>query len=431
VCVRVGVRARAGLLCSNMSGPSDRISAQGWGLLSIDWSNWKGFGESDGWAKASPMDCEERLAQQAAITAAVSPSTRVFVYRNSILALPWFSSVRAKLQDPDYSNWFLSFPHPLPVFPGKHHGNLTCDTHWQPPKCSTKFHDTGQTPGYPSGDGNCLAPGCDCGEVPCAQYIFNHSATSVVNNQTFLQWFVDDYLFGPNGGGNKHVSGFFFDDMFNPEGATESAGSLKNLGLSVARGKQMSADYWANMAHVYETLVGRGKFSWQQLWYGQRYGTEDLQPPWPEKAEVFRYLAGTASPPPRVTRGGCATQLRQLCHESSPAQTRAMIFGYTPAQGRRSAATDNLTHFETDLANFLLVRGPHAYLGHGWTGCGPQHAGTAYEYPSALNQDYGKPLGLCRETAPGSSIFVREWTGATVQMDCRRWLPSITMKATQ
>ena len=25
--------------------------------------------------------------------------------------------------------------------------------------------------------------------------------------------------------------------------------------------------------------------------------------------------------------------------------------------------------FEADLANFLLVRGPHAWLGHGWHGC--------------------------------------------------------------
>ena len=28
-------------------------------------SNWKGTGTSDGWAKKSPMDCEERLATQA------------------------------------------------------------------------------------------------------------------------------------------------------------------------------------------------------------------------------------------------------------------------------------------------------------------------------------------------------------------------------
>ena len=35
------------------------------------------------------QDCEERLALQAQMTTASSPSTRVWVYRNSILALPW------------------------------------------------------------------------------------------------------------------------------------------------------------------------------------------------------------------------------------------------------------------------------------------------------------------------------------------------------
>ena len=28
-----------------------------------------------------------------------------------------------------------------------------------------------------------------------------------------------------------------------------------------------------------------------------------------------------------------------------------------------------LPEFEADLANFLLTRGPYAWLGHGWLGC--------------------------------------------------------------
>lgn len=46
------------------------------------------------------MDCEERLTTQVAMTTAASPSTKVWVYRNSILALPWYTSVRVKLEDP-------------------------------------------------------------------------------------------------------------------------------------------------------------------------------------------------------------------------------------------------------------------------------------------------------------------------------------------
>ena len=83
----------------------------------------------------------------------------------------------------------------------------------------------------------------------------------------------------------------------------------------------------------------------------------------------------------------------------------------------------NLTQFSQDLANFLLVRGPYAYLGHGWLGCSLE-----YEYPAALNADYGEPTGLCAETAPASGVFVRTWTKATVQMDCNTWTPTIDMK---
>ena len=37
----------------------------------------------------------------------------------------------------------------------------------------------------------------------------------------------------------------FFDDQFNPGGATESEGNLANLGLSKEQGAQVSEYYWA------------------------------------------------------------------------------------------------------------------------------------------------------------------------------------------
>jgi hypothetical protein len=37
--------------------------------------------------------------------------------------------------------------------------------------------------------------------------------------------------------------------------------------------------------------------------------------------------------------------------------------------------------------------------------------------------------GLCKETVPGSSeIFTREYSKAVVQMDCRKWEGTVTMK---
>jgi hypothetical protein len=60
----------------------------------------------------------------------------------------------------------------------------------------------------------------------------------------------------------------------------------------------------------------------------------------------------------------------------------------------------NLTQVENDLANFLLVRGPHAWLGHGWLGCSHK-----YEYPAVLNADYGEPTELCHEV----NTHLRGW----------------------
>ena len=70
------------------------------------------------------------------------------------------------------------------------------------------------------------------------------------------------------------------------------------------------------------------------------------------------------------------------------------------------------------------IRGPYAYLGSGWSGCGI----SSFDYPAGLASDYGEPLGLCAETASGSGVFVREWSKSTVQMDCNSWTPTITFK---
>ena len=104
---------------------------RGIGIIDFDWSNAKNI-----WAKQHPMDCEERLHIQARVTKAASPDSHVYVYRNAIKALPWFSSVRLLLSDPAYHVWFLPF--------GK---NITnphvpkCDNNYSPPLCSSLYHD--------------------------------------------------------------------------------------------------------------------------------------------------------------------------------------------------------------------------------------------------------------------------------------------------
>jgi hypothetical protein len=127
----------------------------------------------------------------------------------------------------------------------------------------------------------------------------------------------------------------------------------------------------------------------------------------------------TTCPGPLVSKASCASDLRALCSASSGAQTRAMMYAFSP--GVCGGDTAHLAEFDTDLANFLLSRGPYAWLGHGWNGCSQ-----VYEYPDALNADYGEPLALCAETAPGSGVFTRRFSKSTVTMDCNNYTPTIT-----
>ncbi len=54
------------------------------------------------------MTCEENLAAQAEAVKTINPNT-IFVYRNFVKALPWFTSMSKKTQDPAYSGWFLTY----------------------------------------------------------------------------------------------------------------------------------------------------------------------------------------------------------------------------------------------------------------------------------------------------------------------------------
>lgn len=61
----------------NDTGFTDPQSTLGWGIVDFDWSNSKGTGTADGWAKHRPMDDEELLFKQVQMTTAATPGTTV------------------------------------------------------------------------------------------------------------------------------------------------------------------------------------------------------------------------------------------------------------------------------------------------------------------------------------------------------------------
>lgn len=60
-----------------------------------------------------------------------------------------------------------------------------------------------------------------------------------------------------------------------------------------------------------------------------------------------------------------------------------MHYAFTP--GGCNGNPGNLTDPLQDIANFLLTRGPYAWLGHGWLGCSRD-----YQVPEQINWDYGE-----------------------------------------
>ena len=77
---------------------------------------------------------------------------------------------------------------------------------------------------------------------------------------------------------------------------------------------------------------------------------------------------------------------------------------------------------------FLLVRGPFAWLGYSWMGCNTGDVAASLR-PQEVEVDYGEPTDdHCVETTAGSGVFTREWSKASIAMDCTKWEATITMK---
>ena len=84
--------------------------------------------------------------------------------RSTGQALPWFSAVREKLQDPAFAGWFIKFDGSRALY---HVPRCAAENST---KCSDFYHDQEQTPAVPTAaqpdpDGVCVGE-CDCGRHP-------------------------------------------------------------------------------------------------------------------------------------------------------------------------------------------------------------------------------------------------------------------------
>jgi hypothetical protein len=221
-------------------------------------------------------------------------------------------------------------------------------------------------------------------------------------------------VFGKNGLGNANVSGFYFDDgwantsqaiqPWQPKegfcdhspigGATEeNFYCTADMGLQQADTTAITGNWSQTMSEIQTAVISAGGFAWQ-------------------------YFLTVKSP----NKNECASTLRSSCSAGTGSQwfTRAVQQSLTT---NTTASKVSLLNLDVDLATFLLQRGDYAWLGYGWLGCDLE-----YVYPPEFNVDYGVPTGTCTETAPNSGVFTRDWTKATVQMNCNTYTGTITMK---
>ena len=187
------------------------------------------------------------------------------------------------------------------------------------------------------------------------------------------------------------------------------------------------------MALAQQTILAHGAFQWQML-------------------------AGSSIVTGQANRQNCAEYFRASCGTGpdSP-QGRPLLYYLSlnmrgPGGPVPDPGAGNMVSLQQDLASFLLVRGPYAWLGTGWLGCGftatngsccsgegtKCRRATAggcnaatdgfYQRPAELDYDYGLPHGSCSETETGSGVFTRSYTKANVQINCSTFQATIVMK---
>jgi len=422
----------------NSSGWSSPERGAQFGIISYDWSNNKAT-----WAASKPMNCEELLLEQAARTKQAG-AKHVFVYRNIVKALPWFRTVREKMEDPAFDGFFLRFDDST-------FSNRTEPYYHVPPcaaenasHCSPFYHDQEQTPQVPTPknphpDGSCVDY-CDCGRRhPCGEYLFDHR-----NGTQLRDFLVHEVILGAlatNSDGSLIVDGLFLDDFWCSdlicnETNNQTAGcpchdpvqgpteidryAVADMKLADADVRDITVEYNKTMTAIHRALLNHKAYTWSLI-------------PDQENANAMPVLLTQPQCAHLLRENACTNEDGDGSKDTAPLWQRLpLLFGFTVGSVNGTAA---LTQLEVDLAFFLLARGPFAFAGWGvWGMTWPFYPEPAHgalppqpdgvPLPSEYFIDYGQPLEVCRETSTGvfeeSEILRCRLGPPAIKMICQR-----------
>jgi hypothetical protein len=232
---------------------------------------------------------------------------------------------------------------------------------------------------------------------------------------------------------------------------------LSDLGMDNEDAKAMAMAWRANMDAAYDTLIARKAMSWD-LAFTNSYnvpaaGAATVPRPTlilPEHCEAILtrecgdgddygdeaaaaealVLVGAASQREgeALDSGSCCCATAR-CPGACPAhcprmRDQPLFFGLNYTSKASLSDPDvaaRLPRLATDIAQFMLVRGPHAWLGFGFVSC---HNDTNYTLPDAeFTRDYGVPLENCSAVPGKKGVFSRRYTNARVVVDCNARTP--------
>ena len=431
----------------NSSGFSNVGRATQFGIVSYDWSNAK-----EEWAKSKPMDCEEKLSEQArklANSRGDGGNTHIFVYRNVVKALPWFSTVREKLVDPAYNGFFLDF-NKDPQTP-LHVPRCAAES---PTKCSDLYHDQEQTPQVPTPqhlhpDGACSKT-CDCGQdLPCGEYYFDHR-----NGTMLREWLTEEVIMGALIDDHEGliVDGLFLDDYWcsdqlchetnnsikgcpcdDPfQGPTESERhAVLDMGLSDQEILEITREWNLTMSLIEKRLLEHGAYTW---WLIENQENANAMPYILDFSEQHSTDSSLRRNNLSDNSERCMQVLEDACRTDSSWQTKPRLFGFSVNETSHHEGHWYLPNFDLEWAFFLLVRGPYSWAGWGVWGMTwpfqkePSHGALpplphGVPLPDILTPekqiDYGAPLGTCYQPSSQEGVFRREWSNNwIIEIDC-------------
>lgn len=397
------------------NGFHDVSEAIRWGVAVYDWSNAKAL-----WANGHPMNCDELLTKQAEMVQAADPGVpgeqpRVWVYRNTAKALNFFGSVREKLDDPNYADWFVRFVRYSGPASNASYVSPPCDWHYNAtytPKCSGHYHDQmdcphahGGGPAYPvGGPPSTCKEMCDCGKSPCGEYTFNF------RNESLQRWFINGYMISNQTLFHKPypIGLGWMDDRITLTGMSEQghrSNFLKDTGLSHSEMTELVAGYKATMQRLNTAVVELGGFTWMLI---------------RGKGPQIRKIPDRHNPGQNITVNAstCTAILRDYCVPKPLAWRQASMH-------LLQAEWEVLEQGEQVTAEFLLTRGDFAWIGWGWSA--PAHIGLPRAEQFDVNYG-GKANGPCTESPTAPGLFTREYPKATVSWDCGLGRGKIKMK---